>query len=495
MSLELMTQRIEKAQSEIERMKDTVKKGKMRQNYHFMPQTGWMNDPNGLIFFKGKYHYFFQYNPYHGFWDYMHWGHAVSEDLIHWEYLPLALAPSEIYDDHQHGGCFSGSAIEHEGKLFLMFTGTTNEGKGFEQSQCIAYSEDGIHFEKYSGNPVLRAPEGIPTDFFRDPKVWKHENTYYMVCGGNRGGMAQALLYKSEDMFHWEFFNVLAESRGEWGYMWECPDFYPVGDKYVLMFSPMGAGERTSVYLVGDFDYKTGKFLYNISGEIDWGFDFYAPQSFLSEDGRRIIVGWANAWDWMPFWKDWGPTYKEGWCGFYNIPREVQLAEDNTLKFIPVKELHALRKDERTIRNVAVTEKIEISPADGTSYELLVELDLRKTTADKIHLELRSDGEKAAFLTFNFKNREMEFDRSASDGWSTGKTRSCLLLKDEITMKIHIYVDRSSIEVFTDDYQTNHSCNVFAGEEQNKNYIYAENGEVYIKELHAWSLKKVMDEA
>ena len=495
MSLELMTQRIEKAQSEIDRMKDTVKKGKMRQNYHFMPQTGWMNDPNGLIFFNGKYHYFFQYNPYHGFWDYMHWGHAVSEDLIHWEYLPLALAPSEIYDDHQHGGCFSGSAIEHEGKLFLMFTGTTNEGKGFEQTQCIAYSEDGIHFEKYSGNPVLRAPEGIPTDFFRDPKVWKHENTYYMVCGGNRGGMAQALLYKSEDMFHWEFFNVLAESRGEWGYMWECPDFYPVGDKYVLMFSPMGAGERTSVYLVGDFDYKTGKFLYNVSGEIDWGFDFYAPQSFLSEDGRRIIVGWANAWDWMPFWKDWGPTYKEGWCGFYNIPREVQLAEDNTLKFIPVKELHALRKDERTIRNVAVTEKIEISPADGTSYELFVELDLRKTTADKIHLELRSDGEKAAFLTFNFKNREMEFDRSASDGWSTGKTRSCLLLKDETTMKIHIYVDRSSIEVFTDDYQTNHSCNVFAGEEQNKNYIYAENGEVYIKELHAWSLKKVMDEA
>lgn len=494
MSLELMRQRIEKAQKEIDGKKDTVKKGKMRQNYHFMPQTGWMNDPNGLIFFRGRYHYFYQYNPYHGFWDCMYWGHAVSEDLIHWEYLPLALAPSERYDDHQRGGCFSGSAIEHDGKLFLMFTGTANNGKGFEQTQCIAYSEDGIHFEKYPGNPVLQAPEGIPTDFFRDPKVWKHENTYYMVCGSSRGGMAQAMLYQSEDMIHWEFFSVLAESRGEWGYMWECPDFYPAGDKYVLMFSPMGAGERTSVYLVGDFDYKTGKFTYHTSGEIDWGFDFYAPQSFLSEDGRRILVGWANAWDWMPFWKDWGPTYKEGWCGFFNIPREVKLTEDNTLKFVPVKELQALREDERSMCEIAVKEKIEISPADGTSFELLMEVDLTKTTADKLCLELRSDGEKAVTLTYNLKNRETELDRSNSDGWSTGKTRSCLLLKDRAKMKVHIYIDKSSIEAFTDDYQTNHSCNVFAGEQQNRNYVYAENGEVYIKELHTWSLKKVMDE-
>lgn len=494
MSLELMTRRIEKAQKEIDRMKDIVKKGEMRQSYHFMPQTGWMNDPNGLIFFRGKYHYFFQYNPYHGFWDNMHWGHAVSEDLVHWEYLPLALAPSDIYDDHLRGGCFSGSAIEHDGKLFLMFTGTANEGRGFEQTQCIAYSEDGIHFEKYLGNPVLRAPEGIPTDFFRDPKVWKHEDTYYMVCGGNRGGMAQALLYKSEDMFHWEFFSVLAESRGEWGYMWECPDFYPIGDKYVLMFSPMGAGERTSVYLVGDFNYKTGKFTYNVSGEIDWGFDYYAPQSFLSPDGRRIIVGWANAWDWMPFWKDWGPTYKEGWCGFYNIPREVVLAEDNTLKFIPVRELQALREDEKIMDNLAVGKRVEISPSDGTAFELLMEIDLEKTTADKFYLELRSDGEKATVITYDLQHQEMGLDRSNADGWSVGKTRSNLLLKDKTTMKIHVYVDKSSIEAFTDDYQTNHSCNIFAGNQQNKNYVYAENGEVYIKKLHAWSLKKVMDE-
>ena len=167
MSKEIMLHNIEKAQSAIDKNKEAVKNGKMRQRYHFMGETGWINDPNGLIYYKGKYHFFFQFNPYYGHWDYMHWGHAVSGDMLHWEYLPIALAPSESYDDHMRGGCFSGSAIEHDDKLFLMFTGVTNDGKGFEQVQCIAYSEDGIHFEKYAGNPVLTPPDGVPSHQFR----------------------------------------------------------------------------------------------------------------------------------------------------------------------------------------------------------------------------------------------------------------------------------------------------------------------------------------
>ena len=116
MSKELMLQNIEKAQHEIDSKKNIVKNGKMRQRYHFMAQTGWLNDPNGLIYFRGKYHIFYQYNPYEGFWGSIHWGHAISDDMMHWEYLPLALAPSETYDDHPRGGCFSGSAAQHDGK-------------------------------------------------------------------------------------------------------------------------------------------------------------------------------------------------------------------------------------------------------------------------------------------------------------------------------------------------------------------------------------------
>ncbi len=490
MSKELMQKNIEKAQNEIDAKKDIIKNGKMRQHYHFMPQTGWLNDPNGLIYYKGKYHFFYQYYPYSGFWNYMHWGHAVSDDLLHWEYLPLALAPSEIYDDHLQGGCFSGSAIEHDGKLFLMYTGTTNNGKGFEQTQCIAYSEDGIHFEKYEGNPVLTAPEGVPTHFFRDPKVWKHDNVYYMVCGANRDGRAQALLYKSEDMFHWTFLNVLAESRGEWGYMWECPDFYPIGDKYVLMVSPMGADERTVVYFVGDFDYNTGKFFYQTSGEIDWGYDYYAPQSFLAPDGRRLIVSWANCWDWMPFWKDWGPTYREGWCGFFNIPREVELLSDGTLRFLPIKEMEQLRRHPYEKNNIIISKQEEIPLSNGCIYELKLKLDLETTTADKIQLLLRCDKEHKTMITFDLAKAEMYFNRNQADDWSKGIAKCPLKVMDKKYLDIHIFSDQSSIEVFSNNYQNNISCNVYASDQQNQNYITVNSGEASAEYLKTWSLEE-----
>ena len=490
MSKELMKQNIEKAQREIDSKKDIVKKGKMRQHYHFMAQTGWLNDPNGLIYFRGKYHFFFQHNPYNGFWDSMHWGHAVSDDMLHWEYLPLALAPSETYDNHLRGGCFSGSAIEHDGKLYLMFTGATNEGKGNEQTQCIAYSEDGIHFEKYAGNPVLTAPEGVPTDCFRDPKVWKHEDTYYMVCGASRDNKGQALLYRSKDMIHWTYFNVLAESRGEWGYMWECPDFYPMGDKYVLTFSPMGAGEHTSVYLVGDFDYLTGKFCCHVSGEIDWGLDYYAPQSFLAPDGRRIIVGWSNEWEWMPLWKDWGPTYKEGWCGFFNIPREVRMRKDGTLQFLPIREVETIRENPKRIAELAVSEEYtELEAGDGVCFELKLKIDLQRTNADELELDLRCGAERRTICLFNFKKGEMRVDRNAADGWSKGVSRSVLYLQGKKELDVHILSDQSSLEIFTDQYQNNHSNNIFAKASQNQLRVRARGGNAVLRDIETYGLR------
>ena len=490
MSKELMKQNIEKAQREIDSKKDIVKKGKMRQHYHFMAQTGWLNDPNGLIYFRGKYHFFFQHNPYNGFWDSMHWGHAVSDDMLHWEYLPLALAPSETYDNHLRGGCFSGSAIEHDGKLYLMFTGATNEGKGNEQTQCIAYSEDGIHFEKYAGNPVLTAPEGVPTDCFRDPKVWKHEDTYYMVCGASRDNKGQALLYRSKDMIHWTYFNVLAESRGEWGYMWECPDFYPMGDKYVLTFSPMGAGEHTSVYLVGDFDYLTGKFCCHVSGEIDWGLDYYAPQSFLAPDGRRIIVGWSNEWEWMPLWKDWGPTYKEGWCGFFNIPREVRMRKDGTLQLLPIREVETIRENPKRIAELAVSEEYtELEAGDGVCFELKLKIDLQRTNADELELDLRCGAERRTICLFHFKKGEMRVDRNAADGWSKGVSRSVLYLQGKKELDVHILSDQSSLEIFTDQYQNNHSNNIFAKASQNQLRVRARGGNAVLRDIETYGLR------
>lgn len=491
MSRELMKQRIAKAQKEIDEKKEYVKNGAMRQHYHFMPQAGWMNDPNGLIFYKGKYHFFYQCNPYDGFWNSMHWGHAVSDDMIHWEYLPLALAPSESYDDHLKGGCFSGSAIEHDGKLWLIYTGTANHGNGSEQTQCLAWSEDGIHFEKYEGNPVIKAPEGIAADSFRDPKIWKHGEYYYVVIGASRKNRGLALIYRSEDMIHWEYLNVLAESRGEWGFMWECPDFYELDGKYVLTFSPMGSGDHTSVYLVGDFDYQTGTFVPHTSGEFDWGFDYYAPQSFLAPDGRRIVVAWANEWEWMPLWKDWGPTYQEGWCGFFNLIREVRLSEDCTLQFWPIKELENIREKKEECPMFTVTEQPQkLKAGDGICFEMKFKVDLEKSDARRLELRVRCGEKRQTVWMLDFENGEIAVDRNRSDGWSRGISRSSIILSDKRELDVHIFSDQSSLEIFTDQYRNNHSNNIFAGDAQNEIYISACGGEVYIREYESYGLKE-----
>lgn len=493
MSKTIHIENIKKAQLEIEKKKPLIKDAKMRQRYHFMAEEGWINDPNGLIFFNNQYHFFYQYNPYDSYWGAMHWGHAVSSDLVNWEYLPIALAPSEHYDDHDRGGCFSGSAVEHEGILYLLYTGTTNYGDGFIQTQCLAYSGDGINFEKYENNPIIKAPEGYEEANFRDPKVWKHGEWFYLVCGGKKDNLAKALLYRSKDLKNWEFFNILAESRGEWGYMWECPDFYPIGDKFVLMFSPMGLHERTTVYMVGDLNYETGKFRYTTTGEIDWGFDYYAPQSFQDHKGRRLIVGWANAWDWMPWWKDWGPSFKENWCGSFGLIREVKLCEDNTLMFVPVEEYEVLRYDGLESQNITVSGGIyEIKAGDGVAYEIKMQIDLAKTTAGSFELLLRCSDSKLSRISFNLKTPEMTFDRNHSDGWSKGISKCPLILKNQEVLDIHVFADQSSIEIFTDNYQTVHSCNVFAGNEENNNYILANDGTLVIKSLKTWGMRSSM---
>ena len=423
----------------------------------------------------------------------MHWGHAISDDLLTWEYLPIALAPSEPYDNHEKGGCFSGSAIEADGRLYLFYTGTAKDGEDFVQTQCMAFSDDGIHFTKHEKNPIVTAPAGYEKVNFRDPKVWKHDDIYYMICAGQKDELAHALLYKSENLTEWEYFNVMAESRGEFGYMWECPDFYQLGDKHVLTFSPMGLKERTAVYLVGDMDYKTGKFDYHTIGEIDWGLDFYAPQSFLDDKNRRIMVGWANAWDWMPWWKDWGPTYKENWCGSFNIAREVNIDKNNILHFVPIKEIEKLRIDEHKLEKRILTKgKTKLISGDGISYEMKVEINLQKTTAQNFTFLLRCSDEYQTVVDINLKDSTIQIDRNNADGWSTGISRSSLKLKNKKILDIHILSDQSSLEIFTNNHQIVHSCNIFAGNDQNENYFVIPDGIVTIHKIETWGLKQSM---
>lgn len=464
-----------------------------RQRYHFMPPAYWMNDPNGLIQFNGLYHLFYQHYPYDAKWGAMHWGHAISSDLVHWRHMPISLAPSEIYDECRNGGCFSGSAVDNDGVLSVLYTGTVSAAGDSIQRQCLAYSADGVRFTKYEGNPVI---EKVPADGsgdFRDPKVWKHGSMWYMIAGSCRNNCGKALLFKSGNLKEWDYVGVAAESRGELGTMWECPDFFELGETAVLMFSPIGIRDRKTCYISGKFDYKTGKLFWNCLGEVDWGFDFYAPQTFADNMGRRILIGWTNSWDWMPWYNGFGPVQKDHWCGSMSLPRTVELCPDGKLRFEPVDELKSIRKNHKRLRNLTVTDQNQtaIEPGDGISYEIEATIDLKSTDASEFGFLLRCGGGRKTAIIFDLKGGRLVFDRSHSDEFSSG-VRYCSLesvMRD--TVQIHLFADTCSVEVFTDNGRTVMSGNIYPSEDSRGAFLFANGGSAQISEMEMWELGSV----
>ena len=302
-----------------------------RFTFHFEPHKGWMNDPNGLIYYQGRYHAFFQHNPHEPVWGPMHWGHAVSQDLLHWEELPIALFPDQPYEDDK--GCFSGSAVERDGVLYLFYTAVS---KQLGQTQCVAVSRDGKAFEKYKGNPVIAAPPAEGSYDFRDPKVVELDGKTYMVCGSGRDGVGKILLYEQgKDLFTWQYAGVLFESR-EYGQVLECPDLFKLGDTYVLMFSQMKVATDAVIVLTGRFDGK--KFTPEAVYKPEAGPQFYAPQTFLAPDGRRIAIGWMY---------NWGRPLDKGAqsAGALSLAREIKL-EKGGIRFAPVREAAPLLQKE-----------------------------------------------------------------------------------------------------------------------------------------------------
>lgn len=305
----------------------------MRFDHHFEPETGWMNDPNGLCFYQGKYHAFFQYNPHAPHWDTMHWGHAVSVDLVHWQQVDTALYPDQPYEND--GGCFSGSALEADGQLHLFYTAVSHR---FGQAQACAVSSDGLHFAKHPENPIIpRSPycdsQGKNADF-RDPKVFRAFGKYYMVVGACRETEGQVLLYQSEDLRSWHFLTV-AYASDAWGGTLECPDLFPLGDKWVLMFSAMKPTVASTVFITGTFDGKT--FIPEAESYCEFGPDFYAPQTFCDPLGRRILIGWFY---------HWGKQLPEGSvrAGALSIPRTLEIRNGRICNY-PVEEARHLLRD------------------------------------------------------------------------------------------------------------------------------------------------------
>lgn len=482
------------AQASVDAAAKTVS-GTYRQKYHFMAPAYWINDPNGCIFVKGEYHLFYQHNPYAPVWGSMHWGHAVSKDLIHWEHLPIALAPSEPYDDHPEGGVFSGTTVYHDGILYAFYTGTTKCGNSSVQTQCLATSkDDGLTFVKYFGNPIIRdLPPGASPNF-RDPKVLRVGDIWYMIIGCSDGGGARnggdgcVHMYRSDDLKDWRYCGVIARSNGELGTMWECPDLFKLGEKWVLIFSPMFYGEHKTVYQVGNMDFEAARFSCECQGEIDWGCEYYAPQSIQDQQGRTILMAWQNGWDWMPWWKGFGPTKSDNWCGAMALPREVTLEPDNRLAFRPVREIEAVRTDISVENDIIIREeKHRIPFCDPICFELSVELDLAKITAEKLHLYLRANQKRYTRVTIDFRNKLLIFDRENADTHSKG-IRVCTVELRGDKSELRIFSDTSSIELFADGGRTTMCNTIYPTHTDQGGYLCAEGGEVEIISLCTWKV-------
>lgn len=349
----------------------------MKQQLHLKAPKNWINDPNGFIYYKGLYHLFYQYFPYGTSWGTMHWGHAVSKDLVNWEHKGIALFPTRHEDQN---GCFSGSAVEKDGNMYLFYTGVRYEvpdplnihvciDDQFEASQLMISSEDGYHFDNFHGKqvviPAITDSKVGDRTHTRDPKVWHGTDAWYMVLGSTgeaEGG--KLLFYRSEDLVNWHYVNQTSKNH-KLGWMWECPDYFEVGSDKVIIFSPMSIMkdgrnyENQAICTCVTFDETSCNMEIPDSYQfLDYGLDLYAPQSTLDEEGRRIVVAWMR----MP------EPVDNKWNGMFCMPRIVEVKNGHIYFRLHPNLKNAFCKQIKSVAEVAETGySISLDLPEGSS--------------------------------------------------------------------------------------------------------------------------------
>ncbi|KUP04991.1 sucrose-6-phosphate hydrolase [Bacillus coahuilensis m2-6] len=480
-----MTTRDEQLRDEalqmVEENEELVSQDPYRLSYHLMPPVGLLNDPNGFIQWKGTYHLFYQWLPFKTDHGAKFWGHYSSTDLVDWTHEPIALTPSEWFEKN---GCYSGSAIDHDGKLYLFYTGNVKDEAGNRETyQCVAISEDGLDFDKKG--PVVHLPDGY-TAHFRDPKVWKKDGLYYMVVGAQSKELTgKVALFRSSDLEDWELMgNAAGAYQGglqDFGYMWECPDLFELDGNDVLIVSPQGLeadgmnyqNVYQAGYFVGKLDYSTGSLSHGEFVELDRGFDFYAPQTTEDEKGRRLLVAWMSVPDQNE--QD-HPTIAYKWIHNMTIPRELKLMNGHIYQQ-PVEELKQLRKGSAVYYDVTLLDEERVLEGVARkSMELIVE-----ELAIEEEFQVRIGGD--VLLSFNRKQGVFTMERTSYVDGSREK-RQCEL--HQLT-KLQVYVDHSSVEAFINDGAEVFTCRFFPSPED-ESVRFMARGEVKGK-LEKYGLK------
>jgi fructan beta-fructosidase len=481
-----------------------------RPQFHFTPAKNWMNDPNGMVFYDGEYHLFYQYNPYGDKWGHMSWGHAVSRDLVRWEHLPVAL-----YEEN-NVMIFSGSAVVDRkntsgfGKdgrppLVAIYTGHyTNKPL---QNQHIAYSNDrGRTWTKYAGNPVL----DLGDKDFRDPKVFWHEPTGQWVMVVSWPVHRKVRFYASANLKDWTHLSDFGPAGSTTG-IWECPDLFPLNvensegaQKWVLIVnvgSGAPAGGSGCQYFVGQFDgtafvpdkLQTPTDSDEVARWADYAKDFYAAVSWSDvpeRDGRRLWLGWMSNWEYA------NDVPTSPWRSAMSIPRTLSLRQGDggwLLVQRPVKELEGLREQRIELALENLNGPADLSKLNSVTTDLFeVDADLVPSTNAVFHLKLRSGATEETVLSIDVTNRSLTLDRTRSGNVGfhkqfSGTAKAPLRLIDG-RLRLRLFVDTSSVETFVNDGETVQTSLILPSGRERYLELSVRQGELRRANLNVWKL-------
>ena len=465
----------------------------LRPRYHFRPPANWMNDPNGFIQWQGRYHLFYQYNPAGAFHGDIHWGHAVSADLVRWEHRPVALAPTPGGPDA--GGCWSGSAVNANGQPLFLYTGV------FPQTVCAALGSDDLDtWAKHPANPLIAAPPpgfGGQSGDFRDPFVWRAGETWWMVIGSRvEGGGGAVLVYRSADLLAWEYAGPLLVGDATpaaplWtGTVWECPNLFPLDGRHVLVvsFQNHDSGELLYAgYTVGDF--SDGRFTPGPFRPLEYGDTLYAPQVTIDEAGRAVLIGWLRE------GRDRATQRAAGWSGVMSLPRLLSLGDDDTLRFRPVPELAQLRGEPVHVapRLFQPGDTNPLAELRGGSLEIEAVLEPAGATAFGLFWGEPGDAPLSEVgctsLRCDVTAGTITLGSTASSNEDLRPWHTAPLPVGPV--RLRVFIDRSVVEVFVDDRAVLSARAYPARPDGMGVALWAEGGAVRVAAIDAWPMDDI----
>ena len=483
-----------------------------RPQFHFTPEANWMNDPNGMVYYEGEYHLFYQYYPDSTVWGPMHWGHAISKDLVHWEHMPVAIYPDSL------GWIFSGSAVAdlkntsglgtaENPPLVAIYTYHNvmleKSGSKTPQSQALAFSTDkGRTWTKYANNPVLESP-GIPD--FRDPKVFWHNETgkWVMILAVQD----RVHLYSSPNLLSWKFESEFGRGIGAHGGVWECPDLFPLKvegsdvSKWVMLvnINPGGPnGGSANQYFTGEFDGKT--FTPDETNEkwVDWGRDNYAGVTWSNvpeTDGHRLFIGWMSNWQYANV----VPTTV--WRSATTIPRELSLInQDNSYLLVskPVKELDVLRGGTTPVfhsaQNISGEKEMALDSIKLCQSELIFDFNLENSNIDSLGIVLENELQEKMVIGYSVGQKQFFIDRRAAGSSAFSKEFAGISRAPYTAgghLQLRIFVDVASTELFVDGGKLVMTDIVFPTENFTKLKVISTGGDLLLENAEFHSLKRI----